>query len=65
MTFRGADGHRVRIAAPAGCENGRPDTDVARSRLAEARRLAKGLEDDVIADELRRAAELAEDLRRG
>lgn len=40
------------------------DIDAARSRLAEARRLTNGLEDDLIADELRRAAELEEELRR-
>jgi catechol 2,3-dioxygenase-like lactoylglutathione lyase family enzyme len=41
------------------------DADVARTRLAEAQSLAEGLEDDLMADELRRAAELEEDLRRG
>jgi catechol 2,3-dioxygenase-like lactoylglutathione lyase family enzyme len=40
-------------------------SDVARARLAEAQSLAEGLDDDLMVDELRRAAELEEDLRRG
>ena len=41
------------------------DADAARTHLAEARSLGKGLEDDLMIDELRRAAELEEELRRG
>ena len=41
------------------------ESDLARTRLEEARALAEGLGADTIVDDLRRAAELEADLRRG